>query len=715
MTTTVLGKTRFNIKGQWNSSATYTADDLVMYDGGWYRAKAAVAANVVPTTTASWTNIYDTFHWRGTFNFTNGQTYKVGDIVQFTFASKGTLSSGVNAIDLQRNITETFICIQDITVDTSSNTHKPTNTTYWQQFSWEHKADSTDATTALGTDKVGVYGEDARKCLWFANEGIIYDTHPQYVKGYKNNIDSRYSVHWIDGVGAVRFAGNSSSGGSGWFGQSSGPDTAVLSFVFNDWFASTDNGGSGVLTTPDGKAPRCIQIEYGIDHGTALFNNGEVHAWGYNGNSECGEASTTNRNSPYRVGGTYGEVATQAGGHVLRDVKIIRISQACGNGAANNDSNATHTLGLDSAGQVWAWGYNGYGQCGTGDTTSQVRPYKIAQSYFNNEKVVAIWAFAQNYGVSYAYTENNKLYAWGYNNNGQLGLGNTTNQNRPVQVTTPNFADTAVGTLVKLQFTGNQNSHNCGVLTSTGRVYMTGYNGVGQLCTGGTSNLNAFTQVASGPGSSSDCSNFWMPGGCTQGSTFFLSTSTNKLYGCGYNGIGNIGDTSSTNRSVAVEVFKRVNGANVNMTDVKKIVSTGGNQYYSLLLLTGESRTYGVGYCNYTGLSNDATYAYQLEASNAVSAKEYENNIYAWFPVQSATNFVGKDERGNMRCESIMAVAGTDTATTHYGAHMWRSSDGRLMTSSHENNTMVGGNHAYTWGGNGGWRKARMGDVMQNG
>lgn len=720
MTTTVLGKTRFNIKGQWDAATAYTIDDLVMHDGGWYRAKGSVTAGTTPQTTASWDNIFDTFHWRGTHNYVNGTEYEVGDIVEFTFTSTYEILAGtVNAIPTERQVTQTFICISDHTINTATTPLMlPTNSTLWQPFVFEQKVST--YTNTLGeeaNDKYGIYGEDSRKALWFANEGIIFEQHPQYVKGYKNHIDSRYNAFWIDGAGGVRSAGYGNNGSTGWNGQNTGPDVATLSFIFNDWFASIDNGGTGLLTTPDGKPPRAVQIEFGIDHGTVLFNNGEVHAWGYNGNYEVGDGTTTNRWMPYRVGGTYGEVAVQSGANTLKDIKIIRISQACGNGAANNDSVAAHTLALDSNGQVWAWGYNGYGQCGTGDAIASPRPYKIPQSYFNNEKVVAIWAFAQNYGVSYAYTENNKLYAWGYNNYGQLGNGNTTNQNRPVLINI-DFTNVSIGHLVKFQFQGNQNYHSAGFLTSTGKVYTTGYNGSGTLCQGNTTNISAFTLVASGPGSNGTCENFWMTGGSTQGSAFFLSNADYKLYGVGYNGVGNLGDGSATNRSSAVECLRRVNGSSISFNanaKVKQVRSTGGNQYYSLMVLTDESRIYAAGWCNFSGLADDPSYAYQLQASNSVVNKEYENNLYNWFPIQTSTVMTGKDDKQKPRCESIMPCGGCDVGSTHYGAWLFRSSNGRIMTSAHENAASVGSNHGYTWGSNGGWRKARMGDVMQNG
>ena len=37
-----------------------------------------------------------------------------------------------------------------------------------------------------------------------------------------------------------------------------------MSFSHYDWWRSTDNGGTGVHTTPDGEVPKIIQLEGGL-------------------------------------------------------------------------------------------------------------------------------------------------------------------------------------------------------------------------------------------------------------------------------------------------------------------------------------------------------------------------------------------------------------------------------------------------------------------
>ena len=44
-----------------------------------------------------------------------------------------------------------------------------------------------------------------------------------------------------------------------------------MTFPFTDWYRSTDNGGSGIHTTPDGEPPKAIQLISGYETGMALF------------------------------------------------------------------------------------------------------------------------------------------------------------------------------------------------------------------------------------------------------------------------------------------------------------------------------------------------------------------------------------------------------------------------------------------------------------
>ena len=79
---------------------------------------------------------------------------------------------------------------------------------------------------------------------------------------------------------------------------------------------------------------------------------------------------------------------------------------------------------LKSDGTVWAAGYNEYGQLGDSSTTNTS---EFVQVTGIPEKVIAITAGGHS---SYALTESGKVYGWGYNYEGQLGRGSTS-QNNP--------------------------------------------------------------------------------------------------------------------------------------------------------------------------------------------------------------------------------------------------------------------------------------------
>ena len=72
---------------------------------------------------------------------------------------------------------------------------------------------------------------------------------------------------------------------------------------------------------------------------------------------------------------------------------------------------------LDSAGHVWAWGSNTFGQVGNGNTVSPVgTPTQISFGGALINKIVAGYTFA------FAVDTAGHLWSWGNNSEGELGL-----------------------------------------------------------------------------------------------------------------------------------------------------------------------------------------------------------------------------------------------------------------------------------------------------
>ncbi len=122
--------------------------------------------------------------------------------------------------------------------------------------------------------------------------------------------------------------------------------------------------------------------------------------------------------------------------------------------------------------KVYCWGDNSYGQLGLGKTkyTTYYRPEKLAKSFSfissgPSEHVCAL-------------DESGTAYCWGRNDTGQLGVNNTEDQNKPIPVAT------------NLQFytIGTGGGHTCAI-SKAYDLYCWGDNRLGQLGNGESSSI----------------------------------------------------------------------------------------------------------------------------------------------------------------------------------------------------------------------------------
>ena len=174
-----------------------------------------------------------------------------------------------------------------------------------------------------------------------------------------------------------------------------------------------------------GTLPPFTAIAACSNTGYALDKDGNVWAWGYNQRGELGNGTTTDSLWPVRV---------RASSGTLPPFTAIAAGGASG-------------YALDKDGNVWAWGDNNSGELGNGTTTNSPWPVRVRASSGTLPPFTAIAAGNRN---GYALDENGNVWAWGYNNSGQLGNGTTTNSPWPVRVqassgTLPPFAAIAAG------------------------------------------------------------------------------------------------------------------------------------------------------------------------------------------------------------------------------------------------------------------------------
>ncbi|XP_020586675.1 ultraviolet-B receptor UVR8 isoform X2 [Phalaenopsis equestris] len=140
-----------------------------------------------------------------------------------------------------------------------------------------------------------------------------------------------------------------------------------------------------------------------------------------------------------------------------------------------------HTLFLTESGRVYATGLNNFGQLGTTTAKTHVpEPFHISGLA---DKVVQISA---GYHHSAAVTEDGKLFVWGKNSCGQLGLGKRAKS----VVSTPTRVDSLDGIYIKMVSLGSEHSI---AVTADGNVLSWGSGVSGKLGHGHQSSILGFS------------------------------------------------------------------------------------------------------------------------------------------------------------------------------------------------------------------------------
>lgn len=141
----------------------------------------------------------------------------------------------------------------------------------------------------------------------------------------------------------------------------------------------------------------------------ALLGNGAYYDWGYNAAGQLGDGSTADSDVPVRV---------------ELPAAVRQVSQG-GSGPANGQ-----TVAVLANGSVWAWGDNANGQLGDGSRTGADVPVRV------RVPSGVTFASVDSGGYSsYAIDGSGRLWAWGGNQNGQLGTGGRQRvATRPVDV-----------------------------------------------------------------------------------------------------------------------------------------------------------------------------------------------------------------------------------------------------------------------------------------
>ena len=259
--------------------------------------------------------------------------------------------------------------------------------------------------------------------------------------------------------------------------------------------------------------------------------SGRAAAWGYNSYGQLGTDSTTNSSVPLAV--------NSAG--PLTGKRVSAIS-----------AGAHHTCAV-ADGQAFCWGSNGNGQLGNNTTINSSVPVAVNATGPLAGRTVTHIAAGRYHTCAVA---DGQAFCWGHNNYGQLGNNTTTESWVPVAV---NATGPLAGRTITDVTAGAY--HSCAV--ADGKASCWGNNGYGQL--GNNTTFNAWIPVAvstSGPLAGRTVT------GISAGIYHSCAVADGMASCWGWNGYGQLGNTTTTNAWAPVAVSTSGTLAGATVTEV---------------------------------------------------------------------------------------------------------------------------------------------------
>ncbi|KAJ4951449.1 hypothetical protein NE237_028281 [Protea cynaroides] len=227
------------------------------------------------------------------------------------------------------------------------------------------------------------------------------------------------------------------------------PQMQVYSWGWGD-FGRLGHGNSSDLFTPlPVKAlhgVRIKQIACGDSHCLAVTMEGEVQSWGRNQNGQLGLGHTEDSLVPQKI-------------QAFQEISVKMIA-----------AGAEHTAAVTEDGKLYGWGWGRYGNLGLGDRNDRLVPQLV--SAVDGQKMVLV---ACGWRHTISVSSSGGLYSYGWSKYGQLGHGDFEDHLIPHQLE-------ALRDVVISQISGGWR-HTMAV-TSDGRLYGWGWNKFGQVGVG---------------------------------------------------------------------------------------------------------------------------------------------------------------------------------------------------------------------------------------
>ena len=270
---------------------------------------------------------------------------------------------------------------------------------------------------------------------------------------------------------------------------------------------------------------------------------------------------------------------------------VVKFASAAGGYHTNRIS----CYAINTSGELYSWGTNVYGQLGHGNTTQLNSPVKVVISGLTaNESVVDVVASCSYVTSAAILTSSGRVFTVGYNANGQLGLGHTLNKH-----TFKRVSSLASKNVTKIRSIGGTRHSTAGyyrhsyyVVCDDGDTYAWGFNGSGQLGIGNTTQQTSPVQtLVTGVSDITTSKDEW-------GGVFFQKTN-GEIWRCGHNKYGNLGTGNTTDVSTPVQLTLYLSDGVANTSGVDRIqalASVTHSYHRGWLILMNDGRLYSCGY-----------------------------------------------------------------------------------------------------------------------
>ncbi len=232
----------------------------------------------------------------------------------------------------------------------------------------------------------------------------------------------------------------------------------------------TSDSTATVLTSGVLAGKSVSQLCAGAHFSLVLTTDGGLYSWGKNDRGQLGIGIAPNSNQPVAV-----------------DVSMALAGKAPITLAAGDD----HVLCVTSDGGLYAWGANDRGQLGIGTSVDCPTPVEIPRAgELAGVTFIKVWAGVTH---SFALTSDGRLFGWGSNDHGQLGIG--TSSSSVLSPTLVSTGDAMLGKTVQKIAAGRDFTL---ILCTDGSVFGMGDNRYGSLGVGDRENRDKPTTLLRG-------------------------------------------------------------------------------------------------------------------------------------------------------------------------------------------------------------------------